>query len=332
MSNQDYSPLLLETHNGCCLELVPEFGGLTNRLRFATQDKRINQDKLVDVIVGLSDRNAMLADKVFRGIPLFPFANRIDGGRYRHQGHEYQLPINEPARNNALHGFLYHLTPHVELTRSAQSSEAVLYYSYSGDVPGYPFPADIQIQFVLTAAATLDVSFSVFNRHNASIPVGIGWHPYFGFGDDICDLRLQLPPVQHFKIDARFLPTGEKADFDQFCEPAFIHNTQLDHCFAVQQDSNTNDIAKSVLWSDRNGVGLEIWQQTGNRGLNYIQVCTAADRRSIAIEPVSCGVNAFNTGEGLIELEPGGFFTSHMGVRLLTQLDSVNSAPTKTWE
>src|SRR3954467_366146 len=40
------------------------------------------------------------------GIPvLFPFPNRIRAGRFTWDGKEYQLPLNDPAKANAIHGF-----------------------------------------------------------------------------------------------------------------------------------------------------------------------------------------------------------------------------------
>ena len=35
---------------------------------------------------------------------LLPWPNRIDGGRYRVAGTEYQLDLSEPAAQNAIHG------------------------------------------------------------------------------------------------------------------------------------------------------------------------------------------------------------------------------------
>ena len=40
------------------------------------------------------------------GIPiLFPFPNRIRDGRFTWNGKAYQLPLNDPAKRNAIHGF-----------------------------------------------------------------------------------------------------------------------------------------------------------------------------------------------------------------------------------
>jgi aldose 1-epimerase len=38
------------------------------------------------------------------------------------------------------------------------------------------------------------------------------------------------------------------------------------------------------------------------------------DRRSLAIEPMTCPPNAFRTGESLIELEPGASCLSEWGI------------------
>jgi aldose 1-epimerase len=39
------------------------------------------------------------------------------------------------------------------------------------------------------------------------------------------------------------------------------------------------------------------------------------DRRSLAVEPMTCPPNAFRTGEALIRLEPETSFTSAWGIR-----------------
>lgn len=314
MDDKGYSALTLRTANGCSLELVPEFGGLTNRLQFATSKG------VLDVIVGLANKEAMINDRAYRNIPLFPLVNRLDAGLYKHNGTLYQLPVNEPGRNNALHGFIHKLVPEVEVAEGKDSSEALLLYRYKGDYPGYPFAAEVRIHYVLSSDGKLDISYSVLNQHSTSIPIGVGWHPYFGLGHSIDELHLQLPEVRHVTVDERLLPLGKTDAFTQFRKPTLIQDTQLDHCFAVQNGPGAVT-AETLLWSEQKRLGIKIWQQTGARALNFIQVCTAPDRQSLAIEPVSCSINAFNTGDGLVVLEPGGFFTAHMGVHLLTQLE-----------
>ena len=38
------------------------------------------------------------------------------------------------------------------------------------------------------------------------------------------------------------------------------------------------------------------------------------NRRSLAVEPMTCPPNAFSTGEAVIRLDPGGSFTSTWGL------------------
>ena len=50
------------------------------------------------------------------------------------------------------------------------------------------------------------------------------------------------------------------------------------------------------------------------------------DRRSLAVEPMTCPANAFRTGEGLIRLERGDSFTSKWGLCRQRQLDRSHPA------
>src|SRR5690606_35205494 len=153
----DYSAKILRTSNGNSLELVPEFGGLTNRLQFQSPKG------LIDVIAGLPNKSAMENDKAYRNIPIFPVINRIRDGRYEFEGKTYQLTVNEPARNNALHGFLHHIQPDVTVTEKENSSEALLRYQCDGAQPGYPFKADVEILYRLNNQSELAIEFTVRN-------------------------------------------------------------------------------------------------------------------------------------------------------------------------
>jgi galactose mutarotase-like enzyme len=66
------------------------------------------------------------------------------------------------------------------------------------------------------------------------------------------------------------------------------------------------------------GHGVTLWMDEGFR---YVQVYTAdtvldpARRRGgIAIEPMTCAPDAFNSGEGLAVIEPGGSFSARWGL------------------
>lgn len=68
-------------------------------------------------------------------------------------------------------------------------------------------------------------------------------------------------------------------------------------------------------WSLRHG-DVVVW---ADDAWPYAQLYSGADRadvaqRSLAVEPMTCPPNAFNTGEGLIRLEPGQRFQGTWGI------------------
>lgn len=323
MSN--YEAIIVAPGDASCeLELVPEFAGITNRLRLSTAD-----GKSFNILAGLSSREEMVADASFRGMPLFPFANRLDAGAYRHQEQSYQFDINEAETNNTLHGFLYQMP--AELLSSQQTeneAKATLVYRYAGNNVAYPFPVEIKISYCLSQKEGFVMNFEVTNLHNETIPVGVGWHPYFQFANKVDSLSLRLPPVNIVEVDERMLPTGVQREFNNFNRLTRIGDTLFDDSMVLQKGQAAEKF-KTLLWSEEDNIGIEIWQQTGtesesgnNGGYDFLQVYIPPDRQSIAIEPVSSGINAFNSGDGLIHLEAGQTFTANCGVRLTQDINN----------
>ena len=63
---------------------------------------------------------------------------------------------------------------------------------------------------------------------------------------------------------------------------------------------------------------VTVW---GDESLDWVQVFTAKGRdsgvdgvRGIAVEPMSCPANAFNSGDGLLVLEPGQSWSGEWGI------------------
>jgi aldose 1-epimerase len=85
----------------------------------------------------------------------------------------------------------------------------------------------------------------------------------------------------------------------------------LDNCFAVSEQAERIH----VLLSGKRGE-LHYWQETGPDKFSYLQVFTPPYGRSVALEPMSCNVDAFNNGNGLKTLEPGAIISAQAGVQL----------------
>lgn len=292
------------TAGNSVLEVYPAQGGLINRLCLDG----------VEVVAGLNTAEQLDNNLQYRGVALYPFPNRLDEGRYRFNGRSYQFDINEPERDTALHGFLYRLPAEVVRREDGDTAVLELHYKVDESNAGYPFAADVSMHYRLDSRG-LELVFTAVNRHPRPVPVGLGWHPYFQLpGHSVNDLTLQIPAVEHAEVDARLIPSGEFTGFDAFASAQPIGDRGFDDCYRLLDCETARPVAVT-LRSPETGVGVEIWQQAGVNGYNFIQLCIPPDRQSIAIEPMTCGINAFNTGDGLIALQPGEELSTRCGVR-----------------
>ncbi|MEA2592892.1 MAG: aldose 1-epimerase, partial [Actinomycetota bacterium] len=79
------------------------------------------------------------------GTPLIPWPNRLDGGRYTWAGHDYQVALTEPAKNNAIHGFL-RWRP---WTAQRHEADRVVMATTVFPCGGYPFLLDVAVDYQL---------------------------------------------------------------------------------------------------------------------------------------------------------------------------------------
>ena len=75
-------------------------------------------------------------------------------------------------------------------------------------------------------------------------------------------------------------------------------------------------IAITELYDPQRDLRIVLWQETGKRKYNYLQIFTHPSRMSIAIEPMTCNIDAFNNKEGLITLKSDESFKACYGIRL----------------
>jgi aldose 1-epimerase len=244
-----------------------------------------------------------------RGQLLLPWPNRIEDGRYEFDGESYQLALDEPARQNAIHG----LTRWVEWAVVAQEpARAVLGHTLH-PTPGYPFALALRAEYGL-ADEGLTVRIEATNVGVRPCPYGAGAHPYLAVEAERVDgVELQVPAGTVLESNDRGLPVGEtpaEGELD-FREPRPIGSTVLDHCFTgLQRDADGRARARvggTTLWVD------ESWP--------YLMVFTGdplpdVARRSVAAEPMTCAPNAFRSGAGLVVLEPGETHSGSWGVAL----------------
>jgi aldose 1-epimerase len=245
----------------------------------------------------------------YHGSVLAPWPNRIRDGRYVFRGTTYTAVINEAARGNALHG----LVDKVEF--SIQSLGDGYLHLCAIVASGNHYPSDLRIDCFFSLDLTgLHWKISAKNIGNSAVPYGVSIHPYLVTGSDLLvdELYLSFEAKEFLEVDnQRLLPLDlqhvDSRDFN-FNSKVRIGNRFIDHAFKISPLRNNNRIELT----DSKGLGTFIEYDSAAK---WIQIHTAdreggADsRKCLAVEPMSCPPDAFNSGLDLIELEPEQTFS-----------------------
>ncbi|MBO0950669.1 aldose 1-epimerase [Fibrella forsythiae] len=301
--------VLINKETGEWATILPEFGGILRQLVLRKGDIRYT------LINSPGSAQALLADETYASALLYPFPSRVFQGIYRFEGLAYALPMNETMRNNALHGFV-HGKPFRVVRQETTPSHALLaiVYDYAGDVPGYPFPFSLTVTYVLSAQG-LTLAFEALNTGTTRSPAAFGWHPYFTLNNaPTDDLTLTMPIKSVITLDEHMIANGRQPVGDDRLGTFSLNNVELDTPWvAAFSEVDGQKQAKTVLQWPSEGVSLAITQSDS---LGYIVVYTPSRRDSIAIEPQTANVNAFNNGEGLTILSPGETLSGEIQLQL----------------
>ncbi|MET8156782.1 aldose 1-epimerase family protein [Sphaerisporangium sp. NPDC005289] len=248
------------------------------------------------------------------GVPLLPWPNRVEDGRYTFDGQERQLALTEPKLGNAAHGFTRTL-PWRVLTRDEASITLGLRLFPQ---TGYPHILDLSVAYTLDGSG-LAVEIGAVNLGDAPAPYGFGAHPYLTVGEPLDGAVLTLPAAEWVAVDERKIPVGrrpvEGTPYD-FRAARPIGELSLDTPFtSLTRDADGRVRARLATADGTRGV--ELW---GGEGVEWLQLFTGDSlsgehrRGGLAVEPMSCPPNAFRTGEDLIRLAPGESVAHHWGI------------------
>ncbi len=251
------------------------------------------------------------------GAPLIPWPNRLADGAYRFDGTDYGVALTEPDKHNAIHGFLrWRSWRAVE-----HAASRVVMGTRLHPLMGYPFTVDVEVSYELEDGGLL-VATTATNVGDTACPYGAGQHPYLSPGQGrIDDCTLELDASSRVLTEnERQLPTGtapvEGTDFD-FRTATRLGDQKLDAPFTdLARDEHGRawarltapDDSRVELWVDGHHPIIEIY--TGDT------LSPSRRRLGMGTEPMTCPPNAFQSGEGLIRLEPGQPLTTTWGVRL----------------
>jgi aldose 1-epimerase len=251
------------------------------------------------------------------GAPLIPWPNRLADGRYRFDGVDYQLALSEPDGHSAIHGLLRWCS----WRALAHEPDRVIVGARLNPQSGYPFALDVQVEYRLGEDG-LTVSTTSTNIGDCACPYGAGQHPYLSPGAGLIDeCTLELAADTRILLDERQLPNGT--------EP--VAGSELDFSSARRLGEQRIDCGLTDLLREDsgravarltapNGTSVELWADESHTVLQLFTGDTlspARRRRGLAVEPMTCEPNAFQSGHGLVRLEPGESLSSRWGVRLV---------------
>lgn len=255
------------------------------------------------------------ADEVrpaYRGATLAPWPNRVVDGVYSAQEETFQLALNEPKRQHALHGLL----AWQEFVCVRHSSNSVTLTSRVIPQTGYPWSIAVVVTYTLDAKG-LTQEVKATNESDAVAPYGTATHPYVVAGSGALDTwTLELPASQVLEVtDDRLSPVALR-DVGEYQPERFDYRSrrviganEIDHAYTGLPAGGV-----VVRVTDPSGTGVEV---SWGDDCPWVQIHTAdlapeegTTRLGLALEPMTCAPDAFNDANyeydtGLVRLEPG---------------------------
>jgi aldose 1-epimerase len=239
----------------------------------------------VEVIPKFAGENARA--QVF-GYTMAPWPNRLEDGKYRMAGIDFQAPKLD-SQNNANHGLL--LDEKMEIVSHASDS-LKLSHSFGQDAH-YPFAIELELEFTLEENALLTRATATNNSIHAA-PFAIGFHPYFLMGNEF---TVSAGFTHQIATDDRMLPVSTKEVSRLDLNQDSLELATLDDCYFGSNEVMVTNSAGS-------------FEIRGLENINYFMLYRPSARvfaqgSALAIEPMSHPANVFATDIASTQILPG---------------------------
>ena len=301
--------------------LIPSMGANVLRLWYDCDGQQF------EILRTPINAETLLKDPYAYGIPvLFP-ANRVADGFYEWEGIRYEFPQNYPNGVH-IHGVL-HNRPWVVKRHWNDTNGAwvrlELNTSYDEGLRR-SFPMDILICLeVGLLEKGLVHHFSVENRSEHSLPIGLAYHTAFNV--PFCcssmaeNVRISVPIKDRCVDDPTDrLPNGDTQELDELekrfasAEGGAPLEKPIDYLYTANPDKTPIAILRDKT------AGWEVTYTVGNDNKYWILWNASARERFIAIEPQTWMSNAMKQRNpkqfGAIILTPGGIWASRTEIAL----------------
>ncbi len=198
--------------------ILPELGGNIIYFYDAEQGR--------EILKGTHEKEALKRRPTAYGMPLLFPPNRIADGRFTFDGRQYQLPINEPARSNHIHGFFMTADYQViskEITE--ERAELVLEYLFDesdGSFEYFPHKMRLRKEYELTAQG-LKTTLKIANQSSQTLPAMFAYHtafPLMPTREQSAAMKVKLSVNARVELDERLLGTERYVAGDYVTEVA----------------------------------------------------------------------------------------------------------------
>lgn len=249
-----------------------------------------------DVASGAADRLACF--------PLVPFSNRIRDGRFTFGRRTIRLPLNRPPIPHAIHGQGWQ----TEWKIVARGSDR-LSLEYEHAARDWPFLYRARQDLALSEEE-LRLTLCIDNRGPESMPVGLGWHPYF---PRTPGCRLSARVTGMWATDQEVMPTTLVGADPRLggCDGLPLATVALDNVFTGWHREAT------ITWPERR-MQLTI---AAEAPLDFLVVYSPLAQDYVCVEPVSHCTDAFNLASagrgdtGMATLAPGAQLRTTLRLR-----------------
>ena len=187
---------------------ITNYGGILVSLRVPDRN-----GKFADVVLGFNDLESYLTkNDPYMGALIGRYGNRIAKGRFKLDGVEYKLAVNNGE--NHLHGGIKGFDKVVwtgrEIKTGASPAVALTYLSKDGE-EGYPGNLNVRVVYTLTNENELKIDYTATTDKDTVL--NLTHHSYFnlaGEGNgDILNHLVSINAKQFVPTDAGSIPTGE---------------------------------------------------------------------------------------------------------------------------
>jgi aldose 1-epimerase len=165
--------------------------------------------KVADVVLGYNSVDGYVAEntaKTYFGAIVGRYGNRIRGGKFKIDGHEYQIPLNN--NGNALHGGPHGFDDQMWTGKALPEGVEMSLVSKDGDM-GFPGTLTLHVRYTLVGSA-VHIDYSATT--DKTTVVNVTNHSYFNLSGDgsgtILSDVLMLNSDEYTPVDAGLIPVG----------------------------------------------------------------------------------------------------------------------------